>query len=109
RRASCRNAVLQYVLNCFVETPPFTHSEPVSPPARTDSGPKACLIGVDIAHARQKRLIEQGRLDGPSAGPDEAFEVGFGQVPVNWLGAQPRRAGARRAQLVHAAHDQPSE
>src|SRR5205814_4072550 len=54
RRASRRNAVLQDILNGPVERPPFTHGEPMSPPARTDSSTKTCLVGIDIADAGQK-------------------------------------------------------
>src|SRR5207248_8432454 len=58
RRAARRNAVFQHLLDRGVERPPFTDGEAVRPPARTDSRPKTCLVGVDVADAGEKRLIQ---------------------------------------------------
>src|SRR6202034_92565 len=41
----------------------------------TDSGAEETLIGIDISHAAQELLVQQGRLDGRAAGPEEGGEL----------------------------------
>src|SRR4029077_2628347 len=88
RRASCRNAVFQNLLDRRVEGPAFTRREPMRPPARTDSSPKTCLVRVDIADPGEERLIEQGRFDRPTAGLHDPLEFGFREIATNRLPAQ---------------------
>src|SRR4029077_12203180 len=109
RRASCRNAVFQNLLDRRVEGPAFTRREPMRPPARTDSSPKKCLVRVDIADPGEERLIEQGRFDRAPAGLHDSLEFGFREIATNGLGTELRREGAGGDQLLLSAEQQPPE
>jgi hypothetical protein len=58
-------------------------------PGRPDAGREAGLVGVDIAQARQERLVEQGRLDRPPAPPDQRLEISLGQRVPDRLRPEP--------------------
>jgi hypothetical protein len=41
----------------------FGAGDAIGPTAGPDAGMKEAFVGVDVAHASEKRLVEQGRLD----------------------------------------------
>ena len=90
-------------------------------PARTNSGTKKALVGVDVAHAGEQFLIEQRRFDGRMRAVKKAVELLRGYC--EWVNAsrlecgraaklaplQPAKAArVDKAQLAAAGQTQPS-
>jgi len=65
------DGVLQNLAEGAPETLQLGPGEAAGAPARTDSGMKQALVGVDVAHAREKGLIEQCCLDGQTPPPEQ--------------------------------------
>ncbi len=63
--------------------------------ARADAGASKGLVGVDVADAVEKRLVEQGGLDGGFAAAEESGEVGGGNGERFLAGAEVRAIDAR--------------
>jgi hypothetical protein len=78
-RAAEGDCLLQYTLQAGVEAIKFCPLQVASHPTRPDSCPEKALVGINIPHAMQELLIEQGCLDGGAAGPEERREL----VPRN--------------------------
>ena len=50
-------------------------AQPACEPPRTNAGAKKALVGVDVAHAGEQPLVEQGRLDGGMPGVEDRIEL----------------------------------
>jgi hypothetical protein len=101
-RAAEADGMFQNLAKGQAEAFEFCLGEAAGEPAGADACMKKTLIGIDVAHSRQKRLIEQGRFDWQAVAMEK---VGKLLLPDReWLGAGrfERRCAVQVAKLQPA-------
>ena len=91
RGAAHPDGVFQDLAKCLAQAVEFGAGETAGGFAGADAGAKEAFVGIDVAHAREQFLVEEGGLDGDAAAAKQGGELSG--ADGEGLGAGSRKTG----------------